>query len=114
METSSRKPENKFNGPYCATDEMMRYIAKMANMEYAGITRMILVLDVEDFPRLYTSSFLDDKKVNITTPRSSHKDEFMPKVNDDVTLTTEGIPLSGAWTTHIISNTCHSKSNERD
>lgn len=42
----------------CDSLSLMRQLAKMAGMETAGIQHMILVLDVEDIPRLYTAGLI--------------------------------------------------------
>ena len=41
---------------------LMKQLAEMANMEFAGINRMVLILDIDQAPTLYVESFLDVKK----------------------------------------------------
>lgn len=41
--------------------ELMKQLATMANMDYAGTKKMVLVLDVEAIPTLYVESYLDRK-----------------------------------------------------
>lgn len=53
--------EKKWNGALHDSRDLMLQLAKMANIEQAGICRMVLVLDVEQFPVLYAEQFLDRK-----------------------------------------------------
>lgn len=48
-----------YNGAYLDSQALIRQLAKMANVEAAGIRRMVLVVDVYEPPRLYTEHFLD-------------------------------------------------------
>ena len=58
----TEKPQGKYSGPVTDCRPLMLQIASMANMDYAGIRRMVLVLDVNDIPRLYVESNLDRER----------------------------------------------------
>lgn len=53
---------------------MMLQLAKMANMPEAGIRRMILVLDIDDVPRLYVDTMFRGEEEELVeaplTPQS--------------------------------------------
>lgn len=53
--------EKKWNGALHDSRDLMLQLAAMANIEQAGLRRMVLVLDIEQSPVLYTEQFLDKK-----------------------------------------------------
>lgn len=57
--------EDTWHGPAHDSRNLMKQIAKMANIEACGINRMILVLDARDAPRLYTQCMLDKVNANV-------------------------------------------------
>lgn len=46
--------------PYVDSCELIRALAKWANMDVAPIRRMVLVLDVDAVPVMYVESYLDE------------------------------------------------------
>lgn len=65
MEHKVENIEDTWHGAALDSRSLIKQIAKMANIEAAGINRMVLVLDCRDAPRLYTQMMLDKKNANV-------------------------------------------------
>lgn len=70
----------------------MRQLAKMANVEMGLIRRMVLVLDVDDVPRLYTEMFLQQPTEELTPV--DLKVEERPIVVNTTTMQNEHLKTS--------------------
>jgi hypothetical protein len=49
---------DKYLGAETDSIQLMRQLAKMANIEWGGFVKMVLVLSVDDMPRLFTEGVL--------------------------------------------------------
>lgn len=65
MEHKVENIEDTWHGACHDSRNLIKQLAKMANIEAAGINRMVLVLDSRDAPRLYTQMMLDKKNANV-------------------------------------------------
>jgi len=58
--------EKKWNGVYTDSRPLMRCMAEMANVDQAGIRRMVLDLRLDSTPTLYVETFLDVVRARTT------------------------------------------------
>lgn len=72
---------------------LMRQLARMANMDHAGVRKMVLVLSVDDLPRLFVESFLDRDRCAEEMEKGLHKVDLEVKSGPAPDVKVEDQPL---------------------
>lgn len=89
MEHKIENIEDTWHGSAVDSVSLMKQLAKMANIEACGLRRMVLVLDVNCCPMLYTEAFLDKKNSDVELVPTELKVEEKAVAVDTTTMQNE-------------------------